>query len=147
MSDRRDREIKNMQRILQRLICALLTLVGISAADAADEKPLRIAFIAYQNPDQLIEDVRPVVAYLEETLQVSVKYFAATDYAGIVERMKAAFQPWYDGVMADLNKLASDLILFTMDEFVFFSLPLRARTSAGCQTSKGVSPSQGRWWP
>ncbi|MCZ6779975.1 MAG: phosphate/phosphite/phosphonate ABC transporter substrate-binding protein [Acidobacteriota bacterium] len=88
MSHRRDRETKNMQRTLQRLICALLTLMGISAADAADEKPLRIAFIAYQNPDQLIEDVRPVVAYLEETLKVSVKYFAATDYAGIVEALR-----------------------------------------------------------
>ncbi len=77
-----------MKRTLQRLICALLTLMVIPAAGAAEEKPLRIAFIAYQNPDQLIEDVRPVVAYLEEILQVSVKHFAATDYAGIVEALR-----------------------------------------------------------
>lgn len=88
MSDPRDRKVKKMKRTLHTFVCALFTLTILSAAGTADEKPLRIAFIAYQNPDQLIEDVRPVVAYLEEALQVSVKHFAATDYAGIVEALR-----------------------------------------------------------
>lgn len=50
---------------------------------------LRIAFIAYQNPDQLLESVEPVADYLESAIGRPVKAFAATDYAGIVEALKA----------------------------------------------------------
>jgi phosphonate transport system substrate-binding protein len=52
-------------------------------------EPLRIAFIAYQNPDQLLESVEPVAAYLESAIGRPIKAFAATDYAGIVEALKA----------------------------------------------------------
>ncbi len=56
---------------------------------AATSEPLRIAFIAYQNPDQLLENVAPVAEYLEAVLGRPIKTFAATDYAGIVEALKA----------------------------------------------------------
>ena len=56
---------------------------------AADQEPLRIMFIAYQSPDQLIEDVGPVIDYLEKTLGRKVEHFAATDYAAIVEALRA----------------------------------------------------------
>ena len=52
-------------------------------------EPLRIAFIAYQNPDQLLESVEPVTEYLEAAIGRPIKAFAATDYAGIVEALKA----------------------------------------------------------
>ena len=38
--------------------------------------------------------------------------------------------------MADLNKLASDLILFTMDEFGFFSLPREVCTGSSIMPQK-----------
>ncbi len=72
-------------------ICAGLLglLLSPPAAMAAKgEPPLRIVFIAYQNPDQLIEDVRPVVSYLEDQLGRKVEYFTATDYAAIVEALR-----------------------------------------------------------
>ena len=56
---------------------------------AATAEPLKIAFIAYQNPDQLLESVAPVAEYLETALGRPIKAFAATDYAGIVEALKA----------------------------------------------------------
>ncbi len=56
---------------------------------AAAGEPLRIAFIAYQNPDQLLESVAPVAEYLEAEIGRPIKAFAATDYAGIVEALKA----------------------------------------------------------
>ncbi|MGH9861649.1 MAG: putative selenate ABC transporter substrate-binding protein, partial [Candidatus Acidiferrales bacterium] len=40
-------------------------------------KELRVVFIAYENPDQLLEDVRPVVAYLEQQLGRKVRPFVA----------------------------------------------------------------------
>jgi phosphonate transport system substrate-binding protein len=51
-------------------------------------RELRVVFIAYENPDQLLEDVRPVVAYLEGKLGRRVRALVATDYAGVVEALK-----------------------------------------------------------
>jgi phosphonate transport system substrate-binding protein len=66
----------------------LLTLALALAPTAQASEPLRIAFIAYENPDQLIEDVRPVVAYLEKALDRPIQHFVATDYAAVVEALK-----------------------------------------------------------
>jgi len=57
---------------------------------AQDVKPkqLKIVFIAYENPQQLVEDVKPIVAYLEKTLNMDIKHFIATDYAGVVEALR-----------------------------------------------------------
>lgn len=63
-------------------------ILGAFAPPAGAATPLRVVFIAYENPDQLMEDVRPVVAYLEERLDRPVKAFAATDYAGVVEALR-----------------------------------------------------------
>lgn len=60
-----------------------------SSADLVAQEPLRIAFIAYQNPDQLLESVEPVAKYLEGEIGRPIEAFAATDYAGIVEALKA----------------------------------------------------------
>lgn len=67
------------------ILCAVMFL-GPSAEAAP--APLRIVFIAYQNPNQLVEDVRPVVAYLEGRLGREVEYFTATDYAAVVEALR-----------------------------------------------------------
>ena len=42
-----------------------------------DMKPeqLKIVFIAYENPDQLVEDVKPIVAYLKATLNMDINHF------------------------------------------------------------------------
>lgn len=75
---------------MPRPIMALL-LAGIllgSAAPAVGEEPIRIVFIAYENPNQLLENVTPVIAYLKEQLQREVRGFAATDYAGVVEALR-----------------------------------------------------------
>ena len=45
-------------------------------------------FIAYENPDQLIVDIQPVVDYLQGRLNVEIEHFAATDYAGVVEALR-----------------------------------------------------------
>lgn len=79
-----------------RLAMALAALVGVAGLqNAGAQAPergrageLRIVFIAYENPDQLLEDVRPVVAYLEQKLGRKVRPFVATDYAGVVEALK-----------------------------------------------------------
>lgn len=76
-----------------RLLCAAaacLLLAASPAAYAEDAPPdtLKIVFIAYQNPGKIVEDIKPVVAYLEETLGIKVKDYVATDYAGVVEALR-----------------------------------------------------------
>jgi phosphonate transport system substrate-binding protein len=71
------------------LVQCLLILSAIAPAVAAPEpQKLRIVFIAYSNPNQLIEDVGPVIDYLEGRLHVEVEHFVATDYAGVVEALR-----------------------------------------------------------
>jgi phosphonate transport system substrate-binding protein len=68
-------------------------LGGCTAAAAAGEPApakLRIAFIAYENPNQLMENVEPVVASLEQRIGVEIEHFTATDYAGVVEALRNA---------------------------------------------------------
>lgn len=57
-------------------------------AQTSSIRELRIVFIAYSNPDQLIEDVKPVVDYLKGELKLPVKHFVAGDYAGVVEALR-----------------------------------------------------------
>ncbi len=68
---------------------------GDSAPDQAVEKPfdptaepLKIAFISYANPQQVIEDIKPVVDYLKDQIGVPVKGFVTLDYGSSVESMR-----------------------------------------------------------
>ena len=54
----------------------------------AKAEPLKIAFISYANPQQVIEDIKPVVAYLERYVGVPVKGFVTLDYGSSVEAMR-----------------------------------------------------------
>ena len=51
--------------------------------------PLRIAFIPATNPDQLIEDMSPVVRYFEQALGRPVRAFVMLDYSAAVEALRA----------------------------------------------------------
>ncbi len=51
-------------------------------------EPLKIAFISYANPQQVIEDIKPVVAYLERYAGVPVKGFVTLDFGSSVEAMR-----------------------------------------------------------
>ncbi len=74
-------------KIRFRRAFAFLVLGACCLTLPASARELRVAFIAYQNPDQLMESVDPVVAYLERRLGVTVKAFAATDYAAVIEAL------------------------------------------------------------
>jgi len=71
-------------------VFSIMTFLFSQEGQAQDIKPkqLKIVFIAYENPQQLVEDVKPIVAYLEKTLNMDIKHFIATDYAGVVEALR-----------------------------------------------------------
>ena len=88
------------------LSCVLFFCAGLSLQSSASEhpasrpqkppaipvdpkaEPLKIAFISYANPQQVIEDIKPVVAYLERYTGVPVKGFVTLDYGSSVEAMR-----------------------------------------------------------
>jgi len=51
-------------------------------------EPLRIAFISYANPQQVMQDTKAVVAYLEPFVGVPIKSFVTLDYGSAVEAMR-----------------------------------------------------------
>ena len=68
---------------------------GASATDQAVDRPfdstaepLKIAFISYANPQQVVEDIKPVVAYLQRRLGVPVEGSVTLDYGSSVESMR-----------------------------------------------------------
>ena len=71
-------------------VFSIMTFLFSQQGQAQDVKPkqLKIVFIAYENPEQLVEDVKPIIAYLEKTLNMDIKHFIATDYAGVVEALR-----------------------------------------------------------
>lgn len=68
------------------IVAALL--LSSPGAHAGKKAELKIAFIAFQNPEHLLENVEPVVKYLEKTLDVSIKKYVTTDYAATVEALR-----------------------------------------------------------
>ncbi len=71
------------------LLSLALIMPGKNWLEAApSNSELRIVFIAYGNPDRLLEDVEPVIGYLENRLGLKIKKFVAIDYSGVVEALR-----------------------------------------------------------
>jgi len=79
--------MKHLQFVILLTLAFFLPAMQTSRAEPSS-KALKIVFIAYANPDQLVEDVKPVVKYLEEKLDMPIKYFVASDYAAVVEALR-----------------------------------------------------------
>ena len=72
----------NPAKSLQRAFVAfamLLPALALLTVQAGPRDSLRIAFIAYEDPNRLSDDVQPVVEYLEQRLGRKVEHFAAID--------------------------------------------------------------------
>jgi phosphonate transport system substrate-binding protein len=52
-------------------------------------EPLKIAFISYANPQQVIQDTKAVAGYLEPFVGVPIKSFVTLDYGSAVEAMRS----------------------------------------------------------
>ena len=57
---------------------------------AREAEPLKIAFISYANPQQVAQDIGPIVKYLEPYVGVPIKGFVTLDYGSTVEAMRGA---------------------------------------------------------
>lgn len=82
----------NTRRTLTALLlcaAALGSLAGRQPSATAQTKELRIAFIPYANPKQLLQDVQPVSRFIGRKLGVKVTSFVVLDYAAVVEALRA----------------------------------------------------------
>lgn len=86
------------------VVLALIPFLGLSnaqtekaapkpqrpAKQAVDRRaePLKIAFISYANPQQVMQDTKAVSTYLEPLVGVPIKSFVTLDYGSAVEAMR-----------------------------------------------------------
>ena len=69
---------------------SLSLTAGVQAADWRTKFPeLTLGVITSENESDRLQRYKPVRAYLENALNVKIKWRAATDYAGIIEGVKA----------------------------------------------------------
>jgi phosphonate transport system substrate-binding protein len=64
-------------------------LGGMSTSALAGTSELRIAFIPYENPQQLVRDIKPVGEFLGQKLGVKVTPSVVLDYAAVVEALRS----------------------------------------------------------
>ncbi len=123
------------------LACMLIASSAVVPATAADDTQLRIVFIAYQNPNQLLEDIQPVVDYLEQALKVEIRHFMATDYAGVVEALRnetadAGFMGPLQYVMAHHFAGAYPIVGEVYGDSPTYSARIFVRKNSGIRTLK-----------
>jgi phosphonate transport system substrate-binding protein len=95
-----NRESAALSWILRTLVFGLavfgllslpLGFVNKAAAAKIDTKlpPLKIAFIPFENPEQLVDNVGPAIAFLERQLGRKIRYFTTLNYSSAVEALNA----------------------------------------------------------
>ena len=131
-----------MRIVATALACMLIAPSAV--VPAADDTQLRIVFIAYQNPNQMLENVQPVVDYLEEALKVDVKHFVATDYAGVVEALRnetadAGFMGPLQYVMAHHHAGAYPILGEVYGDSPTYSARIFVRKDSGIRTLQDLS--------
>lgn len=77
-----------MRSIAYSLAAVALFAFALPVTADTNDDPISIVFIAYQNPEQVLDDVRPVVHYLEQELGRKVEHRVATNYAGVIEALR-----------------------------------------------------------
>jgi phosphonate transport system substrate-binding protein len=75
--------------ILTALVAGMIFVSVPALAAKSGQTPLRIAFIPSENPEQLIDNVRPAVRFLEKRLGRKIKYFITLSYSSAVEALNA----------------------------------------------------------
>ena len=80
-----------LPKILLLVLCGLLPVYNTAtAAEWQKSYPeISLGVITSENEADRVERYKPIRAYLEKTLGVSIKWRSATDYAGVIEAMKA----------------------------------------------------------
>ncbi len=126
------------------LACLLIVPAAIVPATAAEHAQLRIVFIAHQNPDQLLENIQPVIDYLGQQLQVEIKHFVATDYAGVVEALRnetadAGFMGPLQYVMAHHYAGAYPILGEVYGDSPTYSARIFVRKDSGIRTLEDLS--------
>jgi phosphonate transport system substrate-binding protein len=80
---------------MTRWICGLAFVVfslwSVAACSGPSDrgKALRVGFVPAENVQQVAQNAQPIVAVLQEKLDMEVQPFVATDYTGVVEALRA----------------------------------------------------------
>jgi phosphonate transport system substrate-binding protein len=78
-----------MKENMKRTIAILSIVVGAATAHAADPETLIVAFQPQENPERLQLNAEAMTKYLSTELGMPVKIYLPTDYAAVVEALRA----------------------------------------------------------
>lgn len=83
--------MKHLRGIFIFLLCLLIFGQTAAKAESWQKKypEITLGVITSENEADRVERYKPVRAYLEKTLGVKIKWRSATDYAGVIEALKA----------------------------------------------------------
>lgn len=64
-------------------------IISVGSIPAESKSPLRIVFIPFQNPEQLIDNVRPAIVFLEKEMAHKISYVITMNYSASVEALNS----------------------------------------------------------
>ena len=71
------------------VICLVMSLLLAGCQTSKAEKTFRLGIIPSENGQETLKQFAPLVAYLEESMNVKVEPYVATDYNAVVEAMRS----------------------------------------------------------
>lgn len=78
-----------MKKYFLALGMAAALMSMLTGALQAEEKCLVMGLIPAEDPKAMIEQIKPLKAWMEKELGQCIKLFTATDYTGVIEAMRA----------------------------------------------------------
>ncbi len=77
-----------MKKYLLGLGLAAALMAILSGAAGAEEKPLVMGLIPIEDPKAMVEQIKPMKAWIEKEMGCPIELFMATDYTGVIEAMR-----------------------------------------------------------
>ncbi len=82
--------IRKCRLLLMRAIVSFFVMFSVAPGSAiAANQSLRVALVPLENPERLIDGVKPVMAFLEKQMGRKIRYFITLNYSAAVEAMNA----------------------------------------------------------
>lgn len=82
----------NFKKTINLMVLSLLAVflfVGCGQSASSKENIFRVGIIPNENHEEMLKINEPLKLYLEETLDMPVEIFVASDYVGVIEAMNA----------------------------------------------------------
>lgn len=78
-----------MTRRIYHVLIFFVLAMGALAGPAPAAEPLRVALVPIENPERLIDGVKPAMRFLEKEIGIKIRHFITLSYSAAVEAMSS----------------------------------------------------------